>query len=186
MKHRLTKAAAAVAIAAAAVFAAPAMANAYTPNTPDAGSVTIAPGGAAIVPFTDFLPGESVSFTLTGENGAGATLAFAKFVVNSTSLTKNAAADGSVSVSVTLPSNAAGTYTLTGTAASGSATANIDSGVALAGGTGGAGGAGSLPATGGDSDALLGIWIGGGALVLAGAAVAVGATVRRNRQNASA
>ena len=49
-----------------------------------------------------------------------------------------------------------------------------------------AGGSSTLPSTGGDSDSLLGIWIGGGALVLAGATIAVGASVRRGREKADA
>lgn len=180
MNHRLTKAAAAVAIAAAAVFAAPAMANAYTPSGPDAGSVTIPVGSSGVIPFTGFDAGESVTFTLTGENAAGATLAYVKFAVSTSApITKAANASGGVSVQVTLPSNASGTYTLTGVAASGTATASIAA-------TTSAGAAGTLPSTGFESDSLLGIWIGGGALVLAGSAVAVAATVRRNRQNAAA
>ncbi|MCT9001956.1 hypothetical protein [Microbacterium memoriense] len=179
MKHRLTKAAAALAIATAAVFAAPAMANAYTPSGPDSSTTTITPGGTANLTFTGFEPGESVTFTLTGENGAGATLAFVKFAVSSASLTKSATAAGAAPVSVTLPTNASGTYTLAASAASGNATQQIVVGSA-------AGGAATLPSTGFDGDGLLGVWIGGGALVLAGSAVAVAATVRRNRQNVAA
>lgn len=52
--------------------------------------------------------------------------------------------------------------------------------------TGSTGGGGSLPATGADNSALLGVWVGGGALVLAGGALAVAATVRRNRQSVDA
>jgi len=40
----------------------------------------------------------------------------------------------------------------------------------------------SLPAAGIDNAMLLGLWVGGGALVLAGGVVAVAAAVRRNRK----
>jgi hypothetical protein len=41
MKHRFTKVAASVAIAAGLVFAAPAMAQAYTPTGPDTVTITV-------------------------------------------------------------------------------------------------------------------------------------------------
>lgn len=177
MKSLRTKIAAVV-IAVAAMVAAPAAANAYTPVAPGGTSVTVAPGGTVTIPFTGFAPNESVSFTLTGENAAGATLATVKTVVNSTSLTKAASSTGAVSVSVTLPSNATGTYTLTGTGLSSGASATVTiTASAAGGGTGG----GGLPATGVDSASLMGVWIGGGVLLLGGLAVTVFA-VRRQRQ----
>ncbi|MGM1017360.1 MAG: hypothetical protein ACQEW8_07480 [Actinomycetota bacterium] len=44
----------------------------------------------------------------------------------------------------------------------------------------------ALATTGANSDALLTLWIGGGALVLAGGGVAVASAVRRNRNQATA
>ncbi|WP_159500176.1 hypothetical protein [Microbacterium sp. 18062] len=172
MKSLRTKIAAVV-IAVAAMVAVPAAANAYTPVAPGGTSVTVAPGGTVTVPFTGFAPNESVNFTLTGENAAGATLAAVKTVVNSTSLTKAASSTGAVSVTVTLPSNATGTYTLTGTGASSNASATVTITASAAGG--------GLPATGVDSASLMGVWIGGGVLLLGGLAVTVFA-VRRQRQ----
>ncbi|KAA9088958.1 LPXTG cell wall anchor domain-containing protein [Microbacterium radiodurans] len=179
MKNRLIKAAAASAIAVAAVFAAPAMANAsYVTPVPVGGtSVTLAAGGTATIAFDDFEPNEQVTGTLTGENAAAGSVAFVKFAVTSTSATKAANAAGEVAFTVTLPANASGTYTLTATGAvSGAATPVTIALPAAAGGS-----TGTLPATGGDNAALLGLWIGGGALVLAGGSIAVASTVRRQR-----
>ncbi|MGR6743331.1 LPXTG cell wall anchor domain-containing protein [Microbacterium arborescens] len=178
MKNRLIKAAAASAIAAAAVFAAPAIANAYTPAPVGGSSVTVTAGGTATIAFNNFEPNESVTGTLTGENAAAGSVAFVKFAVTSTSTTKVANAAGEVAFQVTLPANATGEYTLTATGTvSGASTVTI----AVPAAAGGAGGSGTLPATGGDNAALLGLWIGGGALALAGGSIAVASTVRRHR-----
>lgn len=166
MKHRLTRAAAALAAAFALVFAAPAVAHAYTPDSPT-GEATITITSSGTYDFAGFAPNTSVSASLSGENAAGASLAAVKFAVTSTSITKTTDAAGNVSVAVTLPADASGSYTLTVAAVSGSGT-------------------GTLPSTGGDSDSLLGIWVGGGALLLAGATIAVATTVRRNRQQTRA
>lgn len=177
MKNRFIKAAAATAIAAAAVFAAPAIANAYTPAPVGGSSVSITAGGSATISFNNFEPNETVTGTLTGENAAAGSVAFVKFAVTSTSTTKTANAAGEVSFQVTLPANASGEYALTANGAvSGASTVTI-SVPAAAGGAG----SGTLPATGGDNAALLGLWIGGGALVLAGGSIAVASTVRRHR-----
>ena len=176
MNNRFTKAAAAFALAVAAVFAAPLAANAYTPSGPASGTVTIAPGGTGTVAFTGFAPGESVTFKLTGENASGATLAFVKFAIETKSTVKTASSTGSASVAVTLPSNASGTYTLTATGATSGTSVSTTITV----------GAAALPSTGGNDESLLGIWIGGGALVLAGAGIAVASTVRRNRHEVKA
>lgn len=176
MKLKFAKAAAAAVIAGAAIFA-PVAANAdeYTP-VPPAG-VTITPGGTVTVPFTGFAPNESVSFTLTGENASGATLAFVHFAVETANLgTKTADADGAVSAAVTLPADASGSYTLT---ASGETSGEDASATLTVTGE-------TLPATGSDSAQLLGLWIGGGALLLAGGGIAVAATVRRHRNEVAA
>ncbi|BDV29751.1 hypothetical protein [Microbacterium terricola] len=182
MKNSL-KAFAAATLLAAALVATPMVANAatdegYPPSSTVNGSVTVAPGGTVTVPFTGFEPNEGVSFTLTGENASGATLAFVKFAVVTADLgTKDADASGAVSATVTLPSNASGDYTLqaTGEVSGAADPVILSTGVAT----------GELGATGVDGNALLGLWIGGGALVLAGASIAVAGTVRRQRQRAS-
>ena len=166
MKHRFTTAVTSAAIAAALVFAAPAMAQAYTPTGPD--TVTITVTGNGPVPVTGFQPGASVTFTLVGEGVTGANLAAVKFAVTSTSVTKTADSSGVATATVSgAPTD--GSWTLAATGARAAADAN-----------------GTLPSTGGNSDSLLGIWVGGGALVLAGATVAVAAPVRRNRQENNA
>ncbi|MET3469413.1 LPXTG cell wall anchor domain-containing protein [Microbacterium sp. NPDC006705] len=183
MKNRLIKAAAASAIAAAAVFAAPAIANAYTPAPVGGSSVTVTAGGTATIAFNNFDPNETVTGTLTGENAAAGSVAFVKFAVTSTSTTKAANAAGEVAFQVTLPANASGEYTLTADGAvSGASSVTI----AVPAAAGGTGGSGTLPATGGDNAALLGLWIGGGALALAGGSIAVASTVRRHRNGEAA
>ena len=178
---------AAIALAVLAVFAVPAAANAagYVPE----GNVTVSdstvePGQTVTVGFSadSFTPGESVSFTLTGENAAGATLATVKAVVNSTSITKTASATGAVSVAVTLPTNAVGSYTLTGTGLTsgsvGTATLSVvaaDSATVVK--------AGGLASTGYDAP-MLAIWAAAGALLLGIALVTVLTVVRRQRANA--
>jgi hypothetical protein len=47
--------------------------DAFPPAAPS--GVTVTPGGTVVVSFTGFTPGETVSFTLIGENAAGASLA---------------------------------------------------------------------------------------------------------------
>ena len=173
MKSLRTKIAAVV-IAVAAIVAAPAAANAYTPVAPSGTSFITSPGGTVTVPFTGFAPNEDVSFTLTGENAASATLAVVKTAITSKSLVKAADASGAVSVTVTLPSNAKGAYSLTAVGLSSDASTAVTI-------TATASGSGGLPATGVDSASLMGVWIGGGVLLLGGLAVTVFA-VRRQRQ----
>lgn len=168
MKHRFAKVAASVAIAAGLVFAAPAMAQAYTPTGPDTVTITVTAPGP--VPVAGFQPGATVTFTLVGEGVTGPNLAAVKFAVSSTTVTKTADSSGVATAEVrNVPAGASWTLSATGARASSEA-----------------GGSGRLPASGGDSESLLGIWVGGGALVLAGATVAVAATVRRNRQETNA
>jgi LPXTG-motif cell wall-anchored protein len=181
MKSLRTKLAAVV-IAVAAIVAAPAAANAYTPPTPtptapstpqSPGNTTIIIGGNVTLNFV-FASFEDVTFVLTGENAQGATLASVKTVVNSKQIVKTADAEGDVAVTVTLPSNASGTYTLAAVGeTSGAASPVTLTAVARA--------EAGLPATGVDSASLMGVWIGGGVLLLGGLAVTVFA-VRRQRE----
>lgn len=179
MKLRLPQAIAAVTLAAGLVFA-PVAANAtYVPSPgPSTGStVTIAAGGSATISFVGFQPGEPVRFTLTGEFALSATLANVKFAVQTANLgTKAANSTGAVSPTITLPSNATGSYTLTATGATSAASSAVTITV----------GDPTLPNTGGDSGQLLGLWIGGGALLLAGGGIAVATTVRRQRGQVTA
>ncbi|MFG6446355.1 hypothetical protein ACFXP7_13660 [Microbacterium sp. P06] len=186
MKINFAKVAAVVTLAAAATFA-PLAANAY-PSGDEASvsSPTVGPGGTVefSVEASTFVPGEPVTISLTGENASAGSLAVVKSVVQTSVLdTRPAAADGSLpSVGVRLPANASGTYTIT--AASPSVPEGVSAAVTVVT-SGGNGGGGGLPATGMDSGSLLGLWVGGGALVLAGGAVAVGAAVHRQRKQAA-
>lgn len=173
-----------LALAAVAVFAVPAAANAYVPPANITSPGSIAPGGTGTVSFADgsFTPGETVSFTLTGEDAASATLAAVVSAVSSTSTTKTASASGSTSVAVTLPADASGTYTLTATGATSGniASVAISAGAAGSGSTGSTGATGGLPNTGA-MDPTLGLWAGGGLLALGAAFVVVLTVVRRQK-----
>jgi hypothetical protein len=185
---------AAIALAVLAIIAVPTAANAsgYAP----VGNITVngdvAPGGIVVINFanTTFIAGESVSFTLTGENATGATLGAFKAVVNSQSLVKTASGEGAVALNVTLPTNASGSYTTTATGLTsgtvGTASLSVPTGDAAVGAGAGSGtnaSNGGLAATGYDAP-MLAIWAAAGALLL-GIALMVALTVVR-RQRASA
>jgi hypothetical protein len=180
------KSLAVAALAALAVFSVPAAANAagYVPQ----GNIVVegepAPGAVIEVIFTEgsFTPSEDVSFTLTGENAVGATLASLRAVVNSQSLVKSSTGTGAVTLAVTLPADATGTYTTTatglqsGTVGTAAITvAAVDSGAAGSGDSDG-----GLASTGYNAP-MLAIWAGAGALLLGIALVVVLGIVRRQR-----
>lgn len=180
MKNKISKAAAALAIATATVFAAPAVANAYTPTPVTGSSVTIVAGDNATIVFNNFVANENVTFTLTGFNASAGSLAAVRAAANeSISIEKQANAEGEAAVEVTLPDNAQGSYTLAADGDVSGEAAAVTISVAATGD-----GSGVLPGTGFDGDALLGLWVGGGVLVLAGASIAVATSVRRARQTA--
>jgi LPXTG-motif cell wall-anchored protein len=181
MKSLRTKIAA-VAIAVAAVIAAPAAASAYTPSGPTAGITatgTFTPGGSITLTAGGYDLGTQVSFTVTGENGAGITLAMVKFVSSTSPVFGPYSANASGvanSAAIVLPSNASGTYTVTATAPG---YTNQTTQFAVGSSAGG----GGLPNTGFDATSMLGVWIGGGVLLLGGVLVTVFAA-RRERQDA--
>lgn len=182
---------AAAALTLAAVFAVPMAAHAagYVPSS----NVTVsdstpAPGETVIVNFksSSFLPGESVQFTLTGQDAASASLASLHAVINSKSIVKPATATGAVSVAVTLPTDATGTYTLTATGATSGNVATVSLTVAPAdagAGSGPVSSSGGLAQTG-STVSLIAIWVAGGLVLLGGAFVAVNVIVRRQRAKA--
>jgi hypothetical protein len=185
---------AAIALAVLAVVSVPVAANAA--GYPPEGSITVngdvAPGGIVVVNFANntFIAGESVSFTLTGENATGATLGALKAVVNSQSLVKSASGAGAVALDVTLPTNATGSYTTTatgltsGTVGTASLTiAAADSAVGAGAGSGTNASNGGLAATGYDAP-MLAIWAAAGALLLGIALMVALTVVRRQRANA--
>lgn len=186
---RIRKVVAGFALAVAALVAVPAaaQANGYTPvpNESYTGQTVVAPGGTTTITFGAgfFTPGETVTFFLTGENAAGATLASFRTVVNnSPSINKVAGASGTP-VAVTLPANASGTYSLNASSPSkGTVSVAISVGSAGAGGAA-AGGAGTgLATTGAAGDQLLWAWVAGGALAFVGGGVLVASAVRKQRK----
>lgn len=191
MKLTLKKTAAATALAGALLLAAPVAAHAqYATPGPNTVVQEITEDGPATT--GGFAAGTSVVFTLSGVGVTGANIATAGARVTSASVTKTADASGSATVNITLPEPQVGTYLLaaTGTRADGSVgtdTTVVGSGSGSgSSGSTNASGSNALPATGMDANSLLGFWVGGGALVLAGATVAVATTVRRNRQSTKA
>lgn len=92
--------------------------------------------------------------------------------ISTGSITRTSDANGALGeVRIVLPSSASGVYNIAAisrSSAGGTASASIT-------------GADGLPRTGGDSGQLIGVWVGGGALVLAGAVVLVALAVRRRR-----
>lgn len=177
-KH--TKVLASLVVAGALSLGAPLAAQAYPAPTPtndtadSSVSGSFVPGGTVVVTFTGFLAGEDVSVSLTGAFALDATMASATDIETQTVM-RTADAEGNLVVTITLPDNAYGTYTVTAT--------GLESGVVLTEtftieGTGAGGG---LAATGAGD--LTGLWVGGGALVLAGGAVVAASAVRRSRQN---
>jgi len=165
-------------IAGAAVLAAPA-AEAATIYPPTGSCVvdptTTTPGGTVAFSCAaeTFSPNEQVKITVTGENGAAAEIGFVRTAIATASADATSTADGSLaSIDITLPSDARGTYNIAAvspTSAGGTAAVTVTSAD------------GSLPTTGLDSAALTWLWVAGGALVVAGAALGVVALVRRRR-----
>lgn len=185
MKLNVTKAGASFALAGALLLAAPAVAQAYVPTDPNTVTFQITESGP--VGAGGFQPGAQVTGTLVGRGIGPNNLATANLPVTSASITKTADASGVATINVILPESPSGSYTLavSGPRADGSA----GTGGTAPASTGGSNttdtsAANALPATGMDANSLLGFWVGGGALVLAGATVAVVATARRNRSKA--
>lgn len=189
MKLNFAKVGASAALAGALLLAAPVVANAgtqYPPTGPGVQSREITEDGPQ--GFAGYLPGSPVSFTLSGVGVTASNIASAGAAVTSASVTKFADASGSAAAVITLPEPQVGSYVLTaaGTAADGTPSTSTS---VVGGGSGSSESSEastSLPETGMDANSLLGFWIGGGALVLAGATVAVAATARRNRRSSKA
>jgi hypothetical protein len=181
MRHFVRTALVAATIATAALLALPAAAQAsdiYPPSgSCTASPTTTTPGGTITFECAaeTFSGDETVTITVTGENGAGAAIGMVKFAITTASGTTTSEADGSLAgVSITLPSGATGTYNIaavSATSAGGTAAVTIASEP------------GGLPTTGLDSGSLTGLLIAGGALVLVGGALAITMGVRRSRRN---
>jgi hypothetical protein len=115
---------------------------------------------------------EPVTITVTGQDGANTSFAMVHLGISTGSTTRTSDANGALGeVRIVLPATASGVYNIAAisrSSAGGTASASIT-------------GADGLPRTGGDSGQLVGVWVGGGALVLAGAVVLVALAVRRRR-----
>ena len=176
---------AALALVIVGLFAIPLAANAagYSGGAPSfSGSFT--PGGTVDVSFGagSFEGGETVHITVSGQGAP----TIAVFRADVASTDKPAAEDGSDSATITLPSDAAGTYTVTGT---GARSGDVVSGSFNVGTTGSGAASGSGSASGsssgsgladtGSTISILAIWIAGGLVILGAAFVAVRVIVRR-------
>lgn len=180
MKSSLRTAIAAATLVAAGLFAAPAAAQASSIYPPTGSctvsTTTITPGSTITFSCVaeTFSPNETVTITVTGENGTAARIGMVRFAIGTASGTATSASNGSLpGVPITLPSNATGTYNIAAfspTSAGGTAAATITNAD------------GSLSATGLDGGSMMGVWIGGGALVIAGGALAIAAAMRRRRR----
>lgn len=172
----IKKTATVIAAAFALALGGATAANAYTPTPQGGTTVTLAPGGTGTYTFQNFVPGEVVTFSLTGESANSATLAAAsaRTAVETKTANKTASASGEAAVAVTLPSNASGTYTLSATGAeSGTASSSITISVAASGGSG-------LPNTGADVSPVI-VWGAVGAVGLGAIGLVAATAVRRSR-----
>ncbi|BDV29757.1 cell wall protein [Microbacterium terricola] len=183
MNRQLARAVVIGTVVGLAAVSAPAAANAslrYPPSGSCSVDTTTTTAGGS-VEFScvgdTFGPDDTVTVTLTGENGEDASFAFVHFAVSTGSTTRTATADGALEpVTVTLPAEASGVYNIEAiSSSSAGGTASVTVGTSDD----------PLAGTGGDSAALLGVWIGGGALVLAGVAIIALTAARRARRDRS-
>lgn len=187
MKLNFAKVGASALLAGVLLLAAPVAAQAdYVPSAPGTQTIEVTEDGE--YGFEGYEAGSEVQFTLVGVNVTGANIASAGQAVTAASVVKVADANGAAAAVVTLPDPQVGTYLLSasGTPASGEG-ASVGGGTSVGGGSSSGGStdaSSSLAVTGMDANSLLGFWVGGGALLLAGATVAVVATARRNRSKA--
>ncbi|MEN2740547.1 cell wall protein [Microbacterium sp. X-17] len=173
MKRLLATAAASLLLSAMTAFgiAGAAQAAVYPPSDSIVvSSTTVEPGGSIVVRIKDgtFGSGEQLTVTTTGERGTDVSYALVRFD-STTSTYRDAranAAGGAGPITVTFPSGASGVYTIAVfSPSSPGVTATIT--------------VGTLPVTGFNASSTVGLWVGGGALVLAGAVVAIAVAVRR-------
>jgi hypothetical protein len=179
----LKKTFAVIALAVLAVFAVPVAANAagYVPasNVRVSGSVTA--GAALDVIFADGSfggpgTGEDVSFAVSGSGSA--TLSTFKAATMTT--VKSTGAQGGVTLTVTLPTDATGSYTVTGTGLTSGTVGTAT--LTVAAPDAGAANTGDNPASTGFDASVLLIWSAVGALLLGAALVIVLSIVRRRRR----
>ncbi len=95
------------------------------------GPSTVAPGTPATFVFRGYQPGETVEFTLQGENASGASLALVRAAVDTKTTRVTAGSDGTAKATVTLPASARGSYTLRAVGLSSGTTGSVTFSVAL-------------------------------------------------------
>ncbi|MFI8632510.1 cell wall protein [Microbacterium sp. NPDC077663] len=166
---------------AAVIVGAPAAAHASTiyPPVDACQSDAAGAGPGSTISFscdaTTFGANETVTVTVTGENGAAATFAMVNMAVSTASAVYQSDADGALpTVRITLASDARGVYNVaavSATSAGGTASAVIDTSQS----------SDPLVRAGFDGSQLMGLWIGAGALVAAGAVILVATGLRRRR-----
>jgi len=188
MKKTILRAAAALSLAAAALMA-PTTANAYVdPTAVVATPSTITPGQSSTFTTRDapFDNNEEVLISITGNNANSAKLAMVKTAMETNTSLRTRAQTGKLNVAVAFPADASGTYNLTFT---GSVSGTVRHAQVVIGSTGPTPSTppakGGLATTGVDGGATTGLWIAGGSLIAAGAAVGVGAVTRRRRQTSA-
>jgi hypothetical protein len=181
---------AALIIGAAVALAAPAAANAV-PYT-EGGSCSISPtvvrgGGTTTLTCTSgtFQSSEMVEYTVSGENGANAGLASYRTATSSAHASKVAAVDGGAVLLVTVPKDASGAYTVTGTGATSraaaAATVTVLPADVPAGANTSSTASGSRIASTGSVITGYVAWIGGGLLLAGLLVLVIVATLRRRR-----
>jgi hypothetical protein len=178
MKTTIIRAVAALALAATAVMA-PMAADAYT----DPAVVTVTPSVATagdVATFTTDRPvyqgDEDVVISVTG--GAAKSITLASVVTETNDSLRSKAVDGNLKTPVRFPRNAKGVYYFTFTGTKSGIVLHASVTIAEPGSPASPA-EGGLAVTGFDAGTTIGLWAAGGALVVAGGAVAVGAAIRR-------
>lgn len=180
MTSRFRRTAVIAALVGVGLFAAPVAAQASTIYPPsDACKVTpiTAAPGAAITFSCEagtFAANESVKITITGENGGQATFGFVRFAVTTGAHNTSSGPAGELaSTRITLPAETSGIHNIAAISeSSAGGTASVT--VKAAGDT--------LTPTGGNNE-MLGLYAGGGLLLLAGGAIAITVAVRRRNKS---
>lgn len=167
-----------VGLAGALALAAPAAAGTiYPPSGACTVSPTTASAGESLTFRCEagtFSPDETVTITVTGRNGGDARIGMIRTAVSTANGRAAATPDGGLNgVRIALPSSASGVYNIaaiSSSSAGGTATVSIAT-------------EGGLPTTGMDSGTTLSLWIGGGALVVAGVVVVTTIALRRRHED---
>lgn len=181
-----TLAALALAGSIALIGSTPAMATTYPALPPAAGvsDGTVAPGETFVFTAQGFLPGETVTITITvvtsGAANAGGTAVSAKIPVFQAPQTLTATADAQGKISVPLSISEAGTYSILAKGNTSGITVGpviVKVGAALSNAAGNSAGnnsgAGNLASTGVDSGLILWTLVGAGALAAGATSVVV-------------